>query len=73
VKKLGQRSSTLFTGAQEICNLAYEFCTNGCEKGHTPFVKVVEGSVVYNFDIQTLGHFSWKNWRKLRLNRATRI
>jgi hypothetical protein len=73
VKKLGQRSSTLFTSAQEICNLAYEFCTNGLEKGHTPFVKVVEGSVVHNFGIQTLGHFSWKNWRKSRLNRDTRI
>jgi hypothetical protein len=57
VKKLGQRSSTLFTGAQEICN----------------FVKVVEGSVVYNFGIQTLGHFGWKNWRKSCLKRATRI
>jgi hypothetical protein len=28
---------------------------------------------MYNFSIQILGHFSWKNWRKFHLNGATRF
>jgi hypothetical protein len=61
---------SLFTGAQEISNLACDLCTNGWEKGHTPFVKVVEGWLIYNFPIYRLDHFSSKIWRKTGSNRA---
>jgi hypothetical protein len=60
----------LFIGAQEICSLACELCTNGWEKGHMPFVKVVEGWLVYNFPIYHWDHFSSKIWRKTGSNRA---
>jgi hypothetical protein len=72
MKNSSQRFWLLFTSAQEISTLACELCTNGWEKGLTPFVKVVEGWLIYNFPIYRLDHFSSKNWRKTSSNRAKR-
>jgi hypothetical protein len=72
VKNSSQRFWLLFTGAQKTTDLAWELCTNGWEKGHTPFVKVVEGWLTYNYPIYHLDHFSSKIWRKTISNRAKR-
>jgi hypothetical protein len=41
------------------------------EKHHTAFVKVVEGSEIYNFPIHTLVHFYFKIGSKSRTNKGT--
>jgi hypothetical protein len=38
--------------------LASNLCKNYLEKGQTPFVKVIEGQLIYNFDVDPLVHFS---------------
>jgi hypothetical protein len=42
----------------ENSHVGMQFVHNRLEKGHTPFVKVVEGCLIYNFPIQTFVHFS---------------
>jgi hypothetical protein len=70
VKNASQRWRPLFTGAQKTANLAYDLCTIGWEKGHTPFVKVVEGQEIYNFAFHYLDHFCSTFWRFSQSNRA---
>jgi hypothetical protein len=71
VKNSSQRSWSLFIGAQKTAILASKLCKNGWEKGHTPFVKVVEGQEIYNFAIRCLDHFCSTLWRFARSKRAT--
>jgi hypothetical protein len=71
VKNAGQRLKLLFIGAQKSVILACNLCTNGWEKGHTPFVKVVEDQEIYNFAIHCLDHFCSTFWSFGRSNRAT--
>jgi hypothetical protein len=71
VKNAGQHLRLLFTGAQKAANFACDLCSTCWEKDPRVFGKVVEGSVVHNFGIETLDHFCWKNWRKTLLNKAT--
>jgi hypothetical protein len=71
VKNAGQCLKLLFIGAQKSAILACNLCTNGWEKGHTPFVKVVEDPKIYNFAIHCLDHFCSTFWSFGRSNGAT--
>jgi hypothetical protein len=48
-----------------------QFVQNPLKKHHTTFVKVVEGSEIYNFPIQHFGHFYSNFWSFKRSNRGT--
>jgi hypothetical protein len=71
VKNAGQRLKLLFIGTQKSAILACNLCTTGWEKGHTPFVKVVEDQEIFNFAIDCLGHFCSTFWSFGWSNRAT--
>jgi hypothetical protein len=60
VKNLGQRSTKLFTSASSLCK-------NHWSKHPSAFVKVVEGSEIYNFAYCLLGYLTWKFLRKTQL------
>jgi hypothetical protein len=46
-------------------------CKNYGEKHHRAFVKVVEGSEIYNFPIHHLVHFSYKILNYTQSNQDT--
>jgi hypothetical protein len=60
VQNPSQRLHTLFTGAEKVCNLACCLFKTCCSKPLPAFVKVVEGSEMSKFGIQTVVHFSSK-------------
>jgi hypothetical protein len=53
-EKLGQLQETLLISAMKIPNLAPRSCSNRWSKRLSAFVKVVEGSLIFNFAIHTL-------------------
>jgi hypothetical protein len=63
----------LFIDAQKICKLACFSFKIAWGKPHTAFIKVVEGSEIYNFYYYHLVHFYCKIWRKQQSNSATLI
>jgi hypothetical protein len=50
----------LFTGIWRHSKFGSNLCKNRGEKHHRAFVKVVEGSEIYNFPIHHLVNFSYK-------------
>jgi hypothetical protein len=61
----------LFTEAWRRSMLASRFCKIRGEKHPRAFVKVVEGSEIYNFPIHHLVHFSCKILSFYHSNRAS--
>jgi hypothetical protein len=64
VKNASQRIDPLFTRAEKTLKFPCSLCKIGGSKPHRAFVKLVEGSVVNKFGIQTFGQFSLEIWRK---------
>jgi hypothetical protein len=60
-KNVVNRQQLLFTGTWRHSKLARRSCKIRWEKHPRVFVKVVEGSEIYNFLIHHLVHFSWEN------------
>jgi hypothetical protein len=65
------RQQLLFTETWRHSKFDYNLCKICWDKHHTAFVKVVEGSEIYNFPIHHSSHFSWKFLRKTPWNRST--
>jgi hypothetical protein len=64
VKNLVNCSRVLFTGIEWHSKFGSSLCKIRWEKHHRAFVKVVEGSLIYNFAIYCLVHFSSNFGRK---------
>jgi hypothetical protein len=71
VENLVNCQKLLFTGTKWHSNFGCNLCKNCWEKHHRAFVKVVEGSVIYNFPIHHLVHFYSNFWRFSRSNQGT--
>jgi hypothetical protein len=69
-EKLGQPQLLLFISAMKTSDFACSSCSNGWSKHLSAFVKVVEGSWIYNFAIYLLVHFSLKFGRETRSTQA---
>jgi hypothetical protein len=65
-EKLGQLQFSLFISTLQNPNFASRSCSNRRDKHYTTFVKVVEGSEIYNFPIHHFVHFYSTFWRKTR-------
>jgi hypothetical protein len=63
-EKLGQLQFSLFISTLQNPDFASRSCSNRREKHYTAFVKVVEGSEIYNFPIHHFVHFYSTFWRK---------
>jgi hypothetical protein len=57
VKNASQRADPLFTGVEKILNFPYNSCQIYGSKHPRAFGKLVEGSLVSTFGIQTFVHF----------------
>jgi hypothetical protein len=68
MKNLVNRQQLLFTETEWHSNFGFNLCKICWEKHYKAFVKVVEGSEIYNFAIHPLVHFSFKIWRKTQLH-----
>jgi hypothetical protein len=68
VKNVVNRQQLLFTEAWRHSKFGCNLCKICCKKHYRAFVKVVEGSEIYNFAIYCLVHFSSnfgrKSWSK---------
>jgi hypothetical protein len=71
VKIAGQHLDLLFTGAEKILKFPCSSCKIVGSKPRRAFVKLVEGSVVSKFGIQTFVQFSYEIWSKFDSNSAT--
>jgi hypothetical protein len=71
VKNLVNRQFLLFTKPWRHSKFASSLCKIHGEKHYTNFVKVVEGSEIYNFPIHHFVHFYSKFLRKMQSNRGT--
>jgi hypothetical protein len=71
VQNPGQRRQFLFTGAKKNMIFASGLCKICRSKHLSTFVEVVEGSLIYNFAIYHLVHFSFKIWSTSRSNSAS--
>jgi hypothetical protein len=60
VKNASQHTDPLFTRAEKILNFPRNSCQIYGSKHPRAFGKLVEGSLVSNFDIQTFVHFCYK-------------
>jgi hypothetical protein len=60
VEKLVDCQQLLFTRMWWHSKFGSNLCKNRGEKHYRAFVKVVEGSEIYNFPIHHLVHFSYK-------------
>jgi hypothetical protein len=70
VKNLVNCSRVLFTGIEWHSKFGSSLCKIHCSKPLWAFVKVVEGSEIYNFGIYTSMHFSSKNSSKTWSNKV---
>jgi hypothetical protein len=70
VENLVNCSRVLFTGIEWHSKFAIRLCKIGGAKPHRAYVKVVEGSEIYNFGINTSMHFSCKKLSKALSNEA---
>jgi hypothetical protein len=61
VKNLVNCEQLLFTETERHSKFGFNLCKIRGEKHPRAFVKVVEGSEIYNFPIHLLVHFSCKN------------
>jgi hypothetical protein len=68
---LVNRQFLLFTKPWRHSKFASSLCKIRGEKHYTDFVKVVEGSEIYNFPIHHFVHFYSKFLRKMQSNRGT--
>jgi hypothetical protein len=64
VKNASQHLDLLFTGVEKILKFPCSSCQIRWAKPPRAFVKLVEGSVVSKFGIQTFVQFSYEFWRK---------
>jgi hypothetical protein len=71
VKNLVNRQQLLFTVAWRNSKFGCNLCKIHWEKHYTAFVKVVEGSEIYNFPIHHFVHFYSKFLRKTRSHIGT--
>jgi hypothetical protein len=71
VKNLVNRQYLLFSRTGRHSKLARRSCKIRREKHYTAFVKVVEGSEIYNFTIHHIVHFYSNFGRKSWSNRGT--
>jgi hypothetical protein len=71
VKNLVNRQYLLFTEPWRHSKFGSSLCKIRGEKHYTAFVKVVEGSEIYNFPIHHFVHFYSKFLRKTQSNRGT--
>jgi hypothetical protein len=69
VKNLVNRQHLRFTETWRHSKFVNSLWKIRWEKYHTAFVKVVEGSEIYNFPIHHPGHFSWEILSYTRSNR----
>jgi hypothetical protein len=67
VKQALEAVVLLFTGAENSAMLAWRSCFTPWTKPLQAFVKVVEGSLISNFALDTKVQFSLENWRKANL------
>jgi hypothetical protein len=65
VKNASQRVDPLFTSAKNSANFPCNSCQIYRSKHPRVFGKLVEGSVLNKFGIQTFVQFSLEIWRKL--------
>jgi hypothetical protein len=68
VKNASQRLDLRFTGADKILKFPGSSCKIGGSKPHRAFIKLVDGSVVSKFGIQTFVQFSHEFWSKFDSN-----
>jgi hypothetical protein len=71
VEMANQGAGLLFIGAENLANLACRSCSIPCIKPLPTFVKVVEGCVIFNFDLDHKVHFSLKIQKKSNLKTAS--
>jgi hypothetical protein len=71
VKMANQGTGSLFINAEILAKLARCSCSIPWVKPLPTFVKVVEGCLIFNFDIDHKVHFSFKIQRKLNLKTAS--
>jgi hypothetical protein len=71
VKNATQRLDLRFIGAEKIMMFPWSSCKIGGSKAYRAFVKLVEGSVVSKFGIETFVQFSYEFWSKFDSNSAT--
>jgi hypothetical protein len=60
VEMANQRVGLLFTGTENLANLACRSCSIPCMKPLPTFVKVVEGCAIFNIALDHKVHFSLK-------------
>jgi hypothetical protein len=60
MKNLVNRQQLLFTETEWHSKFGCNLCKIRWEKHYRAFVKIVEGSEIYNFSIHHLVHFSWE-------------
>jgi hypothetical protein len=70
-EKLGQPSASPIHRNMATFKVWLQFVQNPWRKHPRAFVKVVEGSEIYNFPIDHIVHFSSKFWSYARPNRGT--
>jgi hypothetical protein len=67
VKQSLEADVLLFMGAENSAMLAWRSCFTPWTKPLQAFVKVIEGSLIYNFASDSKVSFSLENWRKSSL------
>jgi hypothetical protein len=71
MKNVVNGQQLLFTEAWRHSKFGHRLCKIRGEKHHMAFVKVVEGSEIYNFPIHHFVHFYSKFWIISCSNRGT--